>query len=62
MVEHDQYCIDIITQTSAVRNALKGAEDVLLRDHLSSCVIDQVKTGKKKKAIEEILKVYTLKK
>lgn len=62
MVEEDKYCIDVITQTSAIRNALKGVEDVLLEGHLSSCVVEQIKTGKQKKAVEEILKVYKLKK
>lgn len=62
MVEEDKYCIDVITQTSAIRNALKGVEDVLLESHLSSCVVNQIKTGKQKKAVEEILKVYKLKK
>lgn len=62
MVEEDKYCIDVITQTSAIRNALKSVEDVLLEGHLSSCVVNQVKTGKEKKAVEEILKVYKLKK
>lgn len=62
MIEEDKYCIDVITQTSAIRNALKGVEDVLLEGHLSSCVVTQIKTGKQKKAVEEILKVYKLKK
>ena len=62
MVEEDKYCIDVITQTSAIRNALRGVEDVLLEEHLSSCVVEQVKTGNQKKAVEEILTVYKLKK
>lgn len=62
MVEENKYCIDIITQTSAIRNALKSVEDVLLEGHLSSCVVDQIKSGKDKKAVAEILKVYKLKK
>lgn len=62
MIENDKYCIDIISQASAIRNALKGVEDVLLESHLSDCVIEQIKSGKEKKAVEEILKVYKLKK
>jgi len=62
MVGEDVYCIDIITQTSAVRGALKSIEDILLEDHLATCVIQQIKSGKEKKAIEEVLKVYKLKK
>lgn len=62
MLNEDKYCIDIITQSSAIRNALKGVEDFLLENHLSTCVVHQIKSGKQKKAVEEILKVYKLKK
>lgn len=62
MVEDEKYCIDIITQTSAIRSAMKSVEDILLEGHLSSCVVDQIKSGKEKNAVEEILKVYGLKK
>lgn len=61
MVEGDEYCVDIITQTSAVRSALKSFEDVMLESHLQSCVINQVKNGQENKAVSEILKVYKLK-
>lgn len=61
MIEQDAYCIDVITQTSAVRCALKSLEDVLLEGHLQSCVVTQVKNGKEDKAVSEILKVYKLK-
>ncbi len=61
MIEGDAYCIDIITQTSAVRSALKSLEDVMLESHLKSCVINQVKNGQEDKAVSEILKVYKLK-
>lgn len=61
MIEKGTYCIDVITQTSAVKKALSGVEDVLMEQHLSSCVIDQVSSGKKDKATKEILKVYALK-
>lgn len=61
MVEKDKYCIDIITQTSAVKQALSRIEDAVMESHLSTCVIDQIKKGKEKKSVEEILKVYGLK-
>ena len=61
MVESGAYCVDVITQTSAVKKALSGVEDQLLESHLSTCVIDQVKKGRSDKAIKEILKVYSLK-
>lgn len=61
MLEKDVYCIDVITQTSAVKRALSGVEDALMENHLGTCVVDQIKEGKEKKAVGEILKVYGLK-
>jgi CsoR family transcriptional regulator, copper-sensing transcriptional repressor len=62
MIEDEKYCIDIITQSSAVKQALSGVEDLILEHHLSTHVIMQIKSGKDKKAIGEILKVYKLSK
>jgi len=61
MIEDDIYCIDVISQTSSVRSALKGLEDALMENHLSTCVVSQIKNGKEKKAVDEIIKVYKLK-
>jgi len=61
MVEEGEYCIDVITQTSAVKQALSGIEDMLLENHLSTCAINQIKKGNESQAIEEIIKVYKLK-
>lgn len=61
MVENDVYCVDIITQTSAVKQGLSNVEDILLEDHLNHCVVNQIQKGQTKKATNEILKVYRLK-
>ena len=61
MIAKNEYCIDIITQTSAVKNALSGVEDLLMENHLGTCVVHQIQKGKEKKAVDEILKVYQLK-
>jgi DNA-binding FrmR family transcriptional regulator len=61
MLEREVYCIDIITQTSAVKQALSGIEDKLMESHLGTCVVHQIKKGEEKKSIQEILKVYHLK-
>ena len=60
MVEEDKYCVDIITQSSAVKEALSGVEHVILENHLSTHVLEQIKSGQEKKAVDEILKVYKL--
>lgn len=61
MIANDTYCIDVITQTSAAKQALSNIEDILLENHLSHCALNQIKSGNEKKAIGEILKVYQLK-
>jgi DNA-binding FrmR family transcriptional regulator len=38
MVEEDRYCIDIVTQISAVRAALRRVEHEVMRDHIGHCV------------------------
>lgn len=60
MVEEEKYCVDIITQSSAVKEALSGVEDLILENHLSTHVIHQIKHGKEAQATQEILKVYKL--
>ncbi len=60
MVEDEKYCVDIITQSSAIKEALSAVEHLILENHLSTHVLEQMKGGKEKKAIEEILKVYKL--
>lgn len=61
MVGEGAYCIDVITQTSAVKQALSNVEDLLLEHHLGTCVLRQVASGQVAKAKGEILKVYKLK-
>jgi DNA-binding FrmR family transcriptional regulator len=45
MVEEDQYCIDILTQVSAVTKALQAVALGLLEEHLSHCVAQAVAQG-----------------
>lgn len=47
MVEEDRYCIDIVTQLSAVRAALRRVEDEVLRDHVGHCVEHAIASGNK---------------
>lgn len=61
MLNKDAYCIDVITQTSAIKQALSSIEDALMENHLSTCVVQQIQKGKEKVAVGEILKVYQLK-
>ena len=45
MVEEEQYCIDILTQVSAMTKALQSVALGLLDEHMSHCVVDAAKAG-----------------
>lgn len=62
MVEGEVYCVDILCQTSAVKEALSSIEDLILENHLATHVSDQIKAGEQAKAIREIMTVYRLSK
>ena len=60
MVGNNEYCINIITQTSAVKQAISGIENLILQNHISTHVVEQIKSGKESTVIKEILAVYNL--
>lgn len=62
MVERDAYCIHVIHQSLAVKEALASFEAFMLEHHLKTHVIEQIKTGQEKKAIREILSICKLSK
>jgi DNA-binding FrmR family transcriptional regulator len=45
MIEDDKYCIDVLTQVSAVTGALQTLALSLLEEHMGSCVVDAAKAG-----------------
>lgn len=45
MVDEEKYCIDILTQISALKSALDGVATGLLDDHLQHCVVDAARAG-----------------
>ena len=60
MIEEDRYCIDILTQTSAVVSALRGVEDLVMQNHLNTCVVDAIKsedTAEQQQKLDEVMDV-----
>ena len=60
MVEEDRYCIDIVTQISAVRAALRRVEEEVLRDHVSHCVEHAITSGDKADQREKIAELMAV--
>jgi DNA-binding FrmR family transcriptional regulator len=62
MVEDDRYCIDVVTQISAVRAALRGVEEEILRDHVAHCVEHAISSGNKaeqRRKVGELIEVLS---
>jgi CsoR family transcriptional regulator, copper-sensing transcriptional repressor len=60
MIEDDRYCIDIVTQISAVRAALRRVEEEILREHIAHCVehaIESGNTAEQRKKVAELMEV-----
>lgn len=58
MIEEDTYCIDVLHQMQAVESALKETSNVVLENHLKSCVTDAIKQGKHEEAMVEVMNVF----
>lgn len=54
MVEEDRYCIDVLTQVSAVKAALESVALQLLASHTESCVTDAIRAGDGTKKVREL--------
>jgi len=61
MIKDEKYCIDIIQQNQAVISALKKINQMILENHLQTCVTKAIKSRDKKektKKIREILEIF----
>ena len=54
MLERDAYCVDILTQVTAVQSALNSFNKVLLSNHIKTCVVDNIREGNDE-VIDELL-------
>ena len=63
MVTEDAYCIDVIKQVQAVQAALNKVNDLILEQHLNSCVIEAVRGDNQKereRVLDEIVDVFEM--
>jgi CsoR family transcriptional regulator, copper-sensing transcriptional repressor len=58
MIQDERYCVDILVQTSAVISALKRVEDIVMENHLNTCVVDAIRSDdeqEREKKISELM-------
>ena len=61
MIDDDEYCVDILMQISAATGALNKVGEVILEEHLKSCVRDAIENGNEKdreKKLEELIAIF----
>lgn len=56
MIDDNRYCGDVLTQLAAAESALKGVSSILLRNHLETCVVEQIEQGNTE-VIDEVLQL-----
>jgi len=57
MIEEDKYCIDILTQITATRGALKNAGLKVLNRHIQGCVSDAIEKGESEEVVPELIDI-----
>ena len=57
MIERDEYCIDILQQTAALRAAVDAVAVLVLEDHIAGCLRTAVETGNAQEYTEEVMDV-----
>jgi DNA-binding FrmR family transcriptional regulator len=60
MIDEDRYCVDVLTQTTAVVSALRGVEDLVMQNHLTTCVVDAIRSEDEGQQQEKISEVMTV--
>jgi DNA-binding FrmR family transcriptional regulator len=62
MVEQDRYCIDVVTQIRAAKSALAKVEQIILSDHIGSCVEAAIVSGdprQQREKVAELMEVFS---
>ena len=57
MVKNGHYCIDVIHQSLAVQAALRQADELVLKNHMETCVAEEIRKGNAREVIDEVMKV-----
>lgn len=57
MVKNGHYCIDVVHQSMAVQAALKEVDQVVLKNHMETCVADSIRKGQANEVIDEVMKI-----
>lgn len=54
MIDENRYCGDVLIQLSAAEKAIRGVSELVLHDHLETCVVEQIRQGNDE-VVEEVM-------
>lgn len=57
MIDDEKYCVDILTQLSAIQASLKGVGKVIVRRHLESCVTSGIRSDQPEEHYDELMRI-----
>ncbi len=63
MIDNEQYCMDILTQSLAIQKSLASLNKLVVENHITTHITDMLSSGEEKeqtKALEELLNLYEL--
>ncbi|MCG8477894.1 MAG: metal-sensitive transcriptional regulator [Spirochaetales bacterium] len=58
MVDEERYCVDILNQTAAIVSAIRGVENLIMENHLDTCVSDAMRSGdadERRRKVSEVM-------
>ena len=58
MVEKDEYCVDVLKQTHAVRKAIEKVEALILEGHLRTCAVEGMRNDRQDQVVSELMDLY----
>lgn len=62
MIKERKYCVDVVMQISAAEAALHKVSEIILRNHIETCVTNVFRAddeGERKRKIDELMEIYT---
>lgn len=58
MIEHEEYCVEILKQIAAVQASLSQIAQILTKGHMQTCLTEAIQSGQGAEKIDELMEVF----
>ena len=59
MVDEKRYCVDVLNQLKAVQSALDKTAELILQQHMETCVVEAIRNKETSRVVEELMLVFS---